>query len=541
MSSSAFAQRLNSPALDPDYVKLEPRESRVGKWGYDELGRYIQNVGPFLSTDQQSSIFVWNLAKDTWGKEGSSLFSTTNFRLSDRPSTTRAWGGRYAVQRNNNGSSEWLFGPGIFAYPREGSGFSDTIAYRLYGMYNDTLIPSSEDAYCVDFFQSHERADIVHLRRDYERTFVSIWGGDRFGYKGAVANSVPVIFADTTFLFDGFELTAPTCVDIDQDGVFDILCRPGTSSEVYPGALVVLFGKIVGKRWEVDTLKYIRPDGLRVSGLLVMDFLKSDGIPDLLLTVGDTIYCFGGRPGLLRAPLQLSDALLKIPSPAKLDPFTFKGGGRGRLYDWGSHLFDAGSFNGAGDHMLGTNADLLPDTNDIFFITDLLMLYSGGKAADEKIDAFYGDNGTYNGPFNAYDTLQLQPGVPSSLLAAQSDYYRGFGKVYLFAGSTSIPHKPDARWSSEVGREHLLSGSGMITLELSANPFSSRSTVYLPEHGMPGRLEIRNLLGSLIWQQQVFPNQPFAELDLSGQAEGTYVLSFVSGSVVGRTKLVVIH
>jgi hypothetical protein len=272
-----------------------------------------------------------------------------------------------------------------------------------------------------------------------------------------------------------------------------------------------------------------------------MDFLWSDGIPDLLLQSKDSILCYSGAvKNFMRILPDWLHPDLAIPNPAILDSVNFKGNGKG-LFEWVG-IFDAGNINGSGEHSLATLGGYVPDLNGMFAIS-YCMIYSGGKAADEKADAVFADNTATYGGFTYCDTVQSSLADPMSLLIGDPSFDNGgVGKLYFVKGDRNIPYTADPRWTNGVINRNTFIP---LAMDLISNPVKDIASIRIHTNGwMESRLSIRDLLGRTLISQKNFPTgneQQTLNIDLSSLSTGAYLLELSQNNSTVITRIILTH
>lgn len=567
LSTCIYAQ---SPALDPDYVVLDTTETFTGYWAGHRVGAVIETVRPIKWDVPEGGIFLNSV--DTAGFNDQGLRPTGpfkqggNFSLFDK--ALYRLDGIYHIHLIQNNLSSKL--PVLVAVPGNNI-YSFISAYFPIGdsIYADTnkiwlekksstRFFGSDDLSTAGYLNSDSIADFVIISKtsDYS-SMLCIWYGDSLFYKGEIdiisagTDTVQVIRASQEEYALGVIIrhTKPYISDFNGDSIPDIVFLADSTYDddnvpygpKGPTQLIYLRGKLTeaGKRWEVDTV-VVHSFPRIIGSYLMSDYLYSDGKVDLLFLTADTIYCINGEDGFLEKEIVLSQAQLKIPSPAKLDPKNFKGNGRGK-FNW-YRLFDAGNINGSGEHSFATFAEYQPDSSQSFWIS-YSFIYSGGKAADERSDALYGENLGQYGAFANFDSVWMGNNNPTGFLIGDPSHSPGGnGKLYYFKGRTDIPHKPDPRWTKSVRNNSDINTLSIIAIQ---NPTLSHGQFILNSASSGNcRLVLRDLLGRAIWHRDTYleaEEDQRVSIGFSGVVSGMYVLELTQNSRSVTTRIVIIQ
>jgi hypothetical protein len=543
----------SSPALDPDFIVLQPKEEYTGRYANQSVGSVIHTVAPLNWKVPQGVVFLGNV--DTAGytptqiersHPGGPFKQDPNFSLFNRALFKKS-GLRDPVMVFSHGKNEYPimvakgFEYGVatpilfFFFPDSSGVYTDSAyaytrkAFILGGYGNSTgwaKVDIDNDGF-EDLFTAEEDA------YDGDSTSIGLWYSYDIIYKGdTLKDGTPILKPSQEWVVPNRMRGYLEAQDFDHDGAVD-LCY-NTEHRI----LTIIFGKLVASKWDIDTIISVQDSAIR--SFLFMDFLHEDGIADLIIGTDDTIYCFdGSRPNFLRNGFRLDETDLKIPSPAKLDPKNFQGNGHGALYEWGWWMFNAGNVNGSGKHSLATLCYLSPDTANLGGPA-YCFIYSGGKAADEKADAIFADNSSLYVIFLNLDTVQTSDGSISDILLGDPYFNAGrTGKIYYFKGRKDIPHKPDPRWLS-VSEERVDSD---IKLKLSYSKNGLHITIN-SKGTSAGRVTLLDMLGRVVFQQSVpygGSDERTMSISTSKLSQGVYIITYEQGNTVVSQKVCVME
>jgi hypothetical protein len=531
-----------SAALDDDYITLTPKETFTGRFAGQSVGLTIKTIRPLSPDHPEGAVFLNGIDTAGWPEilignqppigpflqgPNFSFFNKALFRLkiSDNPTPVFAQGDtKYPL----------LITKGYFVYYPDNKSYNDTNWVHLFSKSQNNLVAHDEWPFPVNY-DSNSFEDLLLIQAQDTETHLLIWKDTDLFYRGDK-------YFDYKILPNTIEFTIPTTYypsraqpvlrDVDHDGVWDIVFIARGN------AITIVFGKRDGLgTWDVDTTIYYGAP-IPMKTFAYFDFLKSDRVPDLLYSSNDTIYCFdGAKKGFLREYFDLNKAELKIPSPAKLDPENFPNGGS-IIFSWGGPLFDAGNFNGSGDHSLITYAGWF-DTNSLAG-PGYMFVYSGGKAADEKADAIFAE---HNLGYSTGDSVLASSNGITDFIVGDPYHNNGaVGEVYRFKGTTSIPHKPDPRWNSSV-----IKRNGFIPLRIAlvANPTKDIATVLLYRNGWnDATLIIRDLLGRALLSKKILAtgnDEQIESVDLSSLSVGAYLIEFSQNHSTVLARLILTH
>lgn len=536
LASPTVASAQESPALDPDWIELQPKETFFGRWANQFAGAMLRTVKPFTQEESQGVAFISGI--DTFGLGSNIEFvQPTGARRQD-PSFS-LFGDRSILTLSGlinpemipqaDGSTKMVAKQGaLFLYNQNDQLLFDTERrWHLSTKLRERAFGEGSD-FCTRDMNNDGMLDVVVIskwRNGDDSSVICWWDHPDLVFRDdTTAWGWPVIPATYEYLHDRVFYAGPlTILDLDLDGILDIVSIGAYHwADTSTSFLTAFFGKHQGKEWQVDTTVTI----FRTEKVVYhksFDFLYSDGRPDLLVTSNDTIFCFTTKVGFMRRGLNFDDAELKIPAPSKLDPIRFLGNGRGKLWEYGYGLFDAGNVNGSGDHSLGTFALYVPDTASAYGIS-YCMLYSGGKAADERIDALFGDNSRY-----AYkdrmDTVRPSNSSLTDMVVADPTNTIGrTGRVDYIKGSRNIPHKPDPRWTKAVAKT---SDSDEISLHVVSIREGVIELHVIGGTNLPFELTAYDVLGRIASQQTIHSggaDMVTAWIDLSREVSSAYVL-----------------
>ena len=315
----------------------------------------------------------------------------------------------------------------------------------------------------------------------------------------------------------GIDVNLSEVIDIDRDSVQDIVSFVTNNNVSY---LYTIFGKRVeDSLWGVDTVVWQRlPGGFGVDNIKAMDFLRGDGIADLLISGHDTIFCYDGKRlnSIRSESFDFYKPDLAIPSPGVLDPVHW-GNRSGNPFVWGGSGQDLGNVNGSGAHSIVAYGGWANSRETYMFI------YSGGTAADERADAVVWDDGAsasdLGGGITIGDTVQTGGDEPTGFLVGGPGYYGGQGLLWFFKGSTQIPHTPDPRWAQSVA---------MLPTEQNQLNVALRGGWLVA--GVPkssdGVLTLRNILGREVRSMRTSIGHDQYEMSLLDIPSGIYILEY---------------
>jgi len=555
-----------SPALDPNYITLQPSETFKGLWANQRVGDVINNVGVMSPTSEYGDVFLncidtFGYGSDVEFKRPLGLFQGgQNFSLFNHAKLT--FNNSFKFQKIYSRGKDSL--PLIIAdsnslyrvhYPNEP--YNYTLKEMPFLSYKNpsTNIVGNNWGLGAGYFNSDGFEDLIGIVESGDSTAIGIWHGEKLEYQGDTVrfgavhyNIIPDNYILKVF---GTSLGDPAhpilfIRDLNQDGIPDIIFLCDTLSEFgrHGGSkkIDVVFGKRdINGEWQVDTSLYLKTP-FQLKGILLMDFLWSDGIPDLLLSSEDTIYCYSGTSkDFLRSQPDWLHPDLAIPSPAKLDPHNFNRDGNGGLDGWANQLFDAGNVNGSGDHSLATFADYYPIRGGLNLI-GYAFLYSGGKAADEKADAIIANSESIYVGYTAFDTVQSSlTGSMNFLLGDFGNTAGATGRIDFVHGTSEIPHSPDPRWIKGVVNSSFQTTSKINLLE---NPVREIAHVNVESQGWQnGVLTVRDLLGRAILTKKVYEigSQTMIDMNLTSLPDGVYIIQFSSKSTTVSTRCILIH
>jgi hypothetical protein len=540
-SSVAIAQP--SAALDDDYITLTPSEIFTGRFANQAVGWTIKTIRPLSPDAPEGGVFLNGVDTAGWigldhgvvpigpflQGQNFSFFNKSVFRLREAKNPT-------LIFAKGDTAYPVLVTKGFFVYYSKNKTYSDTDFVHLFSRSQNNLISHDEWPFEVSY-DSNNLKDLLLIQAQDTNTHLLIWrdtdlvyAGDKyFDYK-ILQNTVEFTIPTT---YNPFR-AEPVLRDIDHDGVWDIVFLARGN------ALTTVFGKrdAIGT-WTVDTTIYYG-GAVPFITMAYFDFLMSDGIPDLLLSSGDTIYCFdGSKKGFLRESFDLNKADLKIPSPTKVDPERFPNGGS-VIFGWGGPLLDAGNFNGSGDHSLITYGGWF-DTNS-FAGPSYVFVYSGGMAADEKADAIYAENGQDIGYGSGDSVLGSGNGTTDFIVGDSHHNNGGVGQIYHFKGTASVPHKPDPRWKNSVINR---SDITPLKIALISNPSKDIATISIHRNGWnDASLIIRDLLGRALISKKILAtgnNEYIETVDLAPLSAGVYLIEFTQNHSTVFTRLVLTH
>lgn len=556
LAAAAYGQiPTSSPALDPDFVVLQPKEEFTGRYANQSVGAVIHTVAPLRWDIPEGGVFLNNV--DTAGypankldrlqptgpflqNENFSLFNPALFRLTGLrdPSIVFSKGKDSFPVIVGTGQGRFQNSSLFFYFPDSNGAYRDSMdfiafttkAYLMGGFVGtgwagidvnndgfDDLLAAEEDAY------------------DGDSTSIGLWYSNDIVYRGDTTISGLKIIPATREWNVPNRLRGNQLVvrDLDKDAVVDICYR--TEERIF----MIVFGKLVNEQWEIDTVVTVADSAIR--SFLFMDFLHEDGIQDLLIGTDDTIYCFSGhKPDFLRNGFSFGNADFRIPSPAKLDPKNFKGNGNGMLYEWGWWMHNAGTVNGSGQHSLAVLCYLSPDTSQLGGPT-YCFIYSGGKAADEKADAIVADNSSIYVIFLNLDTVQTSDASFSDILLGDPFHTAGrSGKLYYFKGRADIPHKPNPQWS-------VAKSANYNNLHIECSQIAHGTFLQVHIHTLTvnaGTLILRDILGRTIREITV-PDagtyERLVTLPIDGVTNGSYVLQYIENNRSATKQIFIIH
>lgn len=551
LASLAISGQLSaqpSDALDPDYVVLQPYETFKGVQANQRAGGVINNVGIMVPGEKYGCVFLNSIDtvgyNDVWleHRQPLGLFqSGADFSLFNRAKFTL----------ENCNTLHKVFSRGANSLPL-------LIADRL-GTFR-VLYPIAPYEYRVDdsipnlayanrgypfgvnwglgtaFLNTDTLEDLLAVTSSGDSSTIAIWQGEDLEYKGDTVmlgggtDLYRIIRHRYTLQVNGSATKNPkvTIGDLNRDNIPDILFLCDSLDEFdrhhEPRKINVAFGKHSdSNKWEVEKSLLLSPP-FKVLSFMMMDFLRSDGISDLIIQSPDAIYCFDGSGAdFLQSEPDWEQPSLAIPSPAILDPKNFLNNGRG-LFGW-YYLFDAGNVNGSGEHSLATTADYIPDTASLGGTT-YLFIYSGGKAADEKVDALVALNESIYNSYSNFDTVSTSiEGLTDFLVGDPSNTAGGTGRLDFVHGSSSIPHKPNPMWKVE--------NDGKVIQEFTMQTPSSTKNgvqVTIKSSGVSeGILTLHDILGREIRRHNIhYQGEVIRKtvLDTKSVPNGTYILLY---------------
>jgi hypothetical protein len=548
-----------SDALDPDYVVLQPYETFKGVQANQGAGAVINNVGIMVPGEKFGSVFLNAIDtigyNDVWleHKRPLGLFQGgADFSLFNRAKFT--FENCFYVRKIFSRGKNYL--PLLIA--DKGGNFRVRYPLAPYSYKTDDSIPylSNPNGYAFGvynglgcaYFNSDSLEDLLAINGLDTSSTISIWYGDDLEFNGDTVtiggqfrNFVP--FKQSIIIAGCYVKSSNVDVlDVNRDNIPDILFladSTGEGSQRGKRRVNVVLGKLTDtNEWVVNKSIALIPP-FEVLYFKTMDFLRSDGIPDLIIQSPDTIYCFDGSSiDFLETEPNWSHPTLAIPSPSILDNKRFPNNGKS-IFEW-YYLFDAGNVNGSGEHSLATFAGTITDTSSLGGVT-YCFIYSGGKAADEKADAMViYDDGIYSA-YNAFDTIQASlSGTTNFLLGDPSNTAGGTGRLDYFNGSISIPHKPNPMWGI-TNNESSLQEFRMQTPSTVNNNF----TVSIKSSGISeGILTLHDILGREICRQNIYYQGDVIRktvLDTKSVSNGTYILLYKEQGKTLTQKIFVVH
>jgi hypothetical protein len=560
-SGVAFGQP--SPALDPDYITLQPKETFRGYYANQVVGGLIKTVAPLRWEVPEGGVFLNDVDTANWNgnlkfdhptgpfRQNStfSLFNKADFRIK------KLYNPELIFSTNTETlpiMAAALSEPLMFLFPDSSGKYIDTTNYHAYTPKAFLMGAANTGWKSIDVNRDGND-DFFAVELIADSTVIGLWYHDDIVFKGdTLPSGHHIIPAFKEWVLPHPIMNKLGVSDIDNDGVVDLyyLAADKESNFPFPHYFVTIFGKLIDSvRWEVDTVVETIDTHGSIIGYTMMDFLYSDGIPDLLVSVidsnnmGISIHCLSGdAQNFLRTGVQLNKANLIIPSPATLDTKLFRGNGRGILWEWGERMFDLGNVNGSGEHSLAVLSDYQPDTASLNVIT-YCFIYSGGKAADEKADALFSDNSTIYVTFRYIDTVNVGGSTLNFLLGDPIYDAGAVGKLNYIEGQTNIPHKPDPRWTKTVKREYIPSDIQLrvpsITTIGSTLKVDIHSTV-----SIEGIIVLRDILGRECYRSSIAnTGRTFLtiELPIRSLPNGTYVIQYEQHGIHVSTKTLCIH
>ena len=273
-----------------------------------------------------------------------------------------------------------------------------------------------------------------------------------------------------------------------------------------------------------DTLDWISNSdsgGVHVQNVYSMD-ITGDGIDDLLVTDGDSIFIYNGNRNFGTYQLTRSNAYYVIPSPSHLDPRI------GHLKDFGGYMRNCGDLTGSGVPVLMTTAS----QNDQFGnYQTYAFFYCGGKALDSLYDAEYDEPREV---FFTMDTLHRINGD-----ARTSVIFQNVERNYLIHdGAERIPHRTNPNLRGVEARP-------TQRFTASAEPSIASTTVRIALGGMDrpvnATIELRNVLGELVDSRSlgVIAGSQIEAFNVSALPSGIYVAEIRLGQSACAVKFVV--
>jgi len=260
--------------------------------------------------------------------------------------------------------------------------------------------------------------------------------------------------------------------------------------------------------------------------------ITGDGIPDLLVSTGDTVFIFKGGDDFGTYPLTSEHAYYKIPSPNRFD----RSGKFLEVFRFGEYMHALGDLSGSGIPYIMIEADF-----DLA-ARSFCMIYAGGKALDSLYDGIF----TYDGnSICPVDTLHSIDGSGRSagLVVHNNDRFAGFRDFdnLLFRDCDKLPHRtnPNLR---DVAQQRFTPALTLTASPAVANRFV-KIHIDAPTYGH-AVLAVCDALGRTVLERSVTlsPGSAQEYFETSQLATGTYWIRISqSQKLLASTKVIVQH
>lgn len=245
--------------------------------------------------------------------------------------------------------------------------------------------------------------------------------------------------------------------------------------------------------------------------------ITNDGIDDLLVTDGDSVFIYKGGEGFGTYKLTRENAFFVIRSPI-WDSDQWPG-----LRDFGGTIQACGDLSGAGiPYVMLTASTGWPGEEAGF-----AFFYAGGKALDSKYDAMVKLN---SGTIRGGDSITVDESGRTACMLLH-DKNGGNVAYLLHNGTEKIPHKTNPQMSVRQSDEQKRSLELQLTAGLAKIRIgSSRSTL--------AQLELFDVLGHLHDARAVelVNGTTETQLTLHGLVNGVYLLKVTIESQVQTLK-----
>lgn len=218
---------------------------------------------------------------------------------------------------------------------------------------------------------------------------------------------------------------------------------------------------------------------------------------------------------------------LRIDSPDYLIRHPFNQGITGAT--WGPGLQNCGDMTGTGNLVIAIGGRSWGSGID-----GLNFFYVTGKALDDKIDMFYRDGFFSGGPSDSItaDNDLLQDNIMGSPMFKES-----IGTIHVLHGSTKIP----VRINPDMSVVHRAPNRGSA-LPYTLSSAGDRAFFALGVlEGEPATIQVRDILGRLIFSDHAVSFQSTYELNLASFGSGTYQITLRTTDQLLTAKLSIVR
>lgn len=401
------------------------------------------------------------------------------------------------------------------AYPYFDSSLGDRLSFRSY-------IPAMRILGIADF-NKDGRDDIVAflgniLGTHKQNYYVQYRGSDHFDSLVFPEDSLPYSFLNF-WSMGKFASTLP---------YMSILSKTDTSNGKHDSMIGAFVIREPFRDSREIWFSHTDSNGVNPKRVDVFD-ITGDGISDLLVSDGDSIYIYKGDENFGNYLLTKANAYYIIPSPKFLDPDTYD-----YVQGFGGLMYSCGDLTGTGvPYMMATGT-----VDEAGYSKSYAFFYAGGTSLDQKYDAIiqYEGSATFR-----MDTLHRvdNSGRTSVVL---SDWFDGnFGNgdldLLMHRETETIPQ----HINPEMEVKEATNYPSPLSITTSPSIAKDQTTVYFHSNSSAsGHLQLFNVLGEKVYDKNVTINAGADRelLPLHSYSAGAYIIQFITPTHSASTSLI---